>query len=109
MLLPYGEHWKPEYLRSDIFESSQGLDGVPAYCFAFIEHVGGAGGPGIPTIEDAERQFPGKWPGNDLNVVPKLPRLLEFPPSNATGFANLSHNPFARLPPEDWWGDAYGE
>ena len=107
VLLPYWEGvLEPEELRSDISASSQGLDGEPAYCFAFIKHAGGVGGPDIPQIEDAERQFPGKWSGN---VAPKLPRLLEFPPSNATGLANLSHNPFARLPAEDWWGDAYGE
>lgn len=118
VLLPYWEGvWEPEQLRSDISASSQGLDGEPAYCFAFIKHAGGVGGPDIPQIEDAERQFPGKWSGN---VAPKLPRLLEFPPSNATGLANLSHhpfarlpavshNPFARLPAEDWWGNAYGE
>ena len=32
-----------------------------------------------------------------------LPRLLEFPASNATGVPN----PFARMPAEDWFGDVY--
>ena len=33
----------------------------------------------------------------------KLPRLLEFPASNATGLAN----PFARMPAAAWFGDVY--
>jgi len=56
----------------------------------------------LATIEDASRHEPGRTLYSEGHQQ-KLPRLLAFPPSNASGVPN----PFARMPAEAWFGDVY--
>ena len=76
--------------------------------------VGGNAGTGVNgqpfgKIEDAARFPVRQLPPPDRTQLyseghqQKLPRLLEFPASNASGVPN----PFARMPAADWFGDVY--
>ena len=110
VLLPYGVGMflEPSHLLESIRANSMTPDREPVFCYDFIEHGGGDGGPGIPHVEDAATQsdrYRSRFEAEEGSVTStlKLPRRLEFPPSNARGLAN----PFARLPWEAWWADAY--